>query len=76
MSESRMATLMGLSRELKAGKPISLSSYKPGPPEDEQDRVHDANIRDILRRRDAGLRQRFSSVSGDSVTQEMINEVR
>lgn len=76
MSESRIAILMGLSRELKTGRPISLSSYEPGPLEDEQDRVHDANIRDILRRRYARLPQIFSGVSDDSVTQKMINEVQ
>lgn len=71
MSESRIAILMAISRAIKGRRPFSLTSYMPGPLEDSQDRVHDATIRQVLKRRDEGLPQTFSGVSSDFVFDEV-----
>jgi len=74
-----MEILIELSRKIKAHEPISLTSYEPEPgayAKNDINRLLDTDITDILRRRNAGLPQTFSGFSGDSVTQEMIDEVR
>ncbi len=61
--------LKKFSHSIKNGEPIILSSatMEPATP-NSTERVDQAAVRDVLRRRDEGLRQIFSGVSDDFTT--------
>lgn len=58
-----------LSRSIKTGKPIVLSSIEVNPAEPgSSDVVHQATIRDVLNREAARKPQAFSGISDDAIT--------
>jgi len=63
--------LRNISRSIKSNTPIKLSEFEAEEaPAGSPDKVHQATIRDVLRRRDKKLPQIFSGVSDDEVSPE------
>lgn len=59
----RTAIIRGLSRAIKGGEPVALSSYIPEPPATPEEALADATIKDTLHALQKNQTPAFSGVS-------------